>query len=357
MQRWIRVVVIGLLVGPLSFGQATACGRLGRSRQAGRVVWAEPPGCAVAAGCDGSWGAQNVAVGGGLEAGEWPVDWHAMDGCHVVDDDACDGTPGCDAVDHDAVDHEASCCAAGVADRMVDEVMVPAAAVAAWPALPGPAVIGEPTVAEPLPGADVVATLPDPPAPAAAEPPLESAPQAVRHPESRLVAGPQPPVAEEPVDAARDDAVDAVEPPAAAEPPVATTVPGAPAEGNLFDELVPDPASRFDERSAAEPAPRAETPPAAPAGEEGARRPGRGGAASLVASGPRESLRLWTDASGRRAIVGTLVGVVGDAVEIRRAGGGILTVPIDGLSDVDRLHARAVGRRLATAATGRTAVR
>jgi hypothetical protein len=70
-----------------------------------------------------------------------------------------------------------------------------------------------------------------------------------------------------------------------------------------------------------------------------------------------EPLRLWTDASGQRAIVGTLVMIHGDAVVIRKAGGATVTVSLEQLSDVDRRHALAAGPRLAVATAVQTASR
>jgi hypothetical protein len=152
-------------------------------------------------------------------------------------------------------------------------------------------------------------------------------PPAARHPESRLVDAPQPGPESPAVGGDPPGAVglpDAVELPVAPEPP-ADPAPLQPRsiEPNLFDEL------------GLEPAPD-------PAGD---------GAAL------RESLRFWSDASGSRAIVGTLVAVGHDTVHIRKAGGAILTVPLDGLSDVDRRYAVAVGQRVAAAFARPTTVR
>jgi hypothetical protein len=71
-----------------------------------------------------------------------------------------------------------------------------------------------------------------------------------------------------------------------------------------------------------------------------------------AAMGVPEPLRLWTDASGQRAIVGTLAMLQDDAVVIRKAGGHMVTVALEQLSDVDRLHAQAVGPRLAAGLAG-----
>jgi hypothetical protein len=62
---------------------------------------------------------------------------------------------------------------------------------------------------------------------------------------------------------------------------------------------------------------------------------------------PVEPLRRWVDASGQHATVGVLVDVGGDAVEIRKANGRSVRVPLERLSRIDRAYAAEAGPRLA----------
>jgi hypothetical protein len=58
-------------------------------------------------------------------------------------------------------------------------------------------------------------------------------------------------------------------------------------------------------------------------------------------------LRRWVDASGEHATVGALVDLRGDAVEIRKANGRTVIVPLGRLSAIDRTYAAEAGARLA----------
>lgn len=60
-----------------------------------------------------------------------------------------------------------------------------------------------------------------------------------------------------------------------------------------------------------------------------------------------EPLRRWVDASGEHATVGALVDLRGDAVEILKANGRTVVVPLGNLSVTDRAYAAAAGARLA----------
>jgi hypothetical protein len=173
------------------------------------------------------------------------------------------------------------------------------------------------------------------------------------------------------------------------EPPVEAAP--VPAEVNVFDEVAadvidddapimddvgafPEPGPLRDDEGVADAVPVnpfAETPPAedAPAEVPG-EDPGEGtdpfvppvptfddSVTAMTEPFVTEPLRLWTDASGQRAIVGTLMMIRGDAVVIRKAGGATVTVSLEQLSDVDRRHARVAGPRLAAAAATQTASR
>jgi hypothetical protein len=176
---------------------------------------------------------------------------------------------------------------------------------------------------------------------------------------------------------------------AGTEPPVAAAP--VPAEENLFDEVAaeviddaapimddvgafPEPGPLRDDEGVADGVPVnpfAETPPAedAPA-EVSGEDPGEDtdpfvppapdfddSVTTVTEPFVTEPLRLWTDASGQRAIVGTLVTIRGDTVVIRKAGGTTVTVSLEQLSDVDRRHALTAGPRLAAAAAVQTASR
>jgi len=195
----------------------------------------------------------------------------------------------------------------------------------------------------------------------------------------------KPPVEPAEVDAVTTDA-------ASVEPPMPPAPPAPPAEENLFDEFAADaidddapitdgvgtfpepeplheddagadgetadplgepmpdePQLPSDDTPAVEQAEEASVGATDEAGNEvGIEAPDQRAVAAVPAV--PEPLRLWTDASGQRAIVGTLVMMREDAVVIRKAGGTMVTVDLAQLSDVDRQHARVVGPRLAAAA-------
>jgi hypothetical protein len=59
-----------------------------------------------------------------------------------------------------------------------------------------------------------------------------------------------------------------------------------------------------------------------------------------------EPARRWIDATGRYAVVGTLLAVHEATAEIRTADGRTVTVPLDRLSPHDRAYAEQAGPRL-----------
>jgi hypothetical protein len=148
---------------------------------------------------------------------------------------------------------------------------------------------------------------------------------------------------DEPAPAAEPD-----EPAAAAEP----VIPAEPAEvpATTVDDLFGSPAepaepAAADTEDAVEaPANAEDDEPEAPAAAEPAAEPDP---FDDVRHGPVESLRRWVDASGEHATVGTLIDLRGDAVEIRKANGRTVIVPLGRLSAIDRAYAAEAGARLA----------
>jgi hypothetical protein len=221
------------------------------------------------------------------------------------------------------------------AAKPIEPVLIPAQAdkpVAIAPAAPA-----EPKLPELQPVAPASATEPaeptaeEPPAtapaPAAApetgkmEEPAVAAPPAVAEP-----AAPEPKVPEQPA------------PPPAAEPAVQEP---APAEGdeeeNIFEQAELEAAASAADEEMPEnpPATTAEPPVTEPAEPEDA-----AGADPLSRSEP---MRRWIDATGMYATVGALVAVTPRGVEIRKANGSTVTVPLDRLSDHDRDYAAQTG--------------
>jgi hypothetical protein len=96
------------------------------------------------------------------------------------------------------------------------------------------------------------------------------------------------------------------------------------------------------EEPAAPPEPAAE--PEVPADPASA---GAEPSADTARTAPVEPRRRWIDAAGAHATVGSLVDVRGDRVEILKANGRTITVPIDRLSDFDRDYVSEAGLRLA----------
>jgi hypothetical protein len=235
-----------------------------------------------------------------------------------------------------------------------DSAVVPAPAVTPAVALDDDAT---PTVA------DTPSTDSPEPAPAAPESPADSTAEDIIAAARADAPEPTPPTPVTPAakkadnifEEFEDEPAPAAEPdePAAAAEPV---IPAEPAEApaTTVDDLFGSPAepaepAAADTEDAVEaPASAEDDEPEAPAQDE----PESPAAAEPdpfddVRHGPVESLRRWVDASGEHATVGTLVDLRGDAVEIRKANGRTVIVPLGRLSAIDRAYAAEAGARLA----------
>jgi hypothetical protein len=84
----------------------------------------------------------------------------------------------------------------------------------------------------------------------------------------------------------------------------------------------------------------------APATEEPASQPAAA-EADPFSDASREPLRRWVDDTGSYATVGMLVDVRAEGVEIRKANGRTVIVPLDRLSEHDRAYAADAEARLA----------
>ena len=238
------------------------------------------------------------------------------------------------------------------------------------------------------PAVETVAAL----EPAAAEPPrevkpAESAPEeptappvAAAEPDATALAEPAPaptpavtaveppaPQAEpnifEEVEAAADAAIlDPTGAEPADEPAVAPSEPAAaPGADALFGEpaATPEPAADpLAEPASSEPAAAAEQPAAEPVADpaaEDAPAPAADEPATddtdPFSDAGREPLRRWVDDTGSYATVGMLVDVRADRVEIRKANGRTVLVPLGRLSEHDRAYAAAAEARLAAERT------
>jgi len=398
VRRWLNCLLIGVLTCSLSVDTARACWYLRHAHShAVRRCWRPTcPPVTTWPACHGAVVSDSIC-GSGIACGSVAV----VDGWRV--DACCGGEPG-SVVDslivHDghsvvgevvvgpaesvaaaeSVDVPSGpTIAAEPAPAAVEPIVVPQNGVAAVaPAVPDlkPAVDTEPTV-EP-----VVALEPAPvePAtvPAPEEPPAEPAvPESTSEP-AREEPQPEPAAAVEPpappaepnifeeVESAAD--ADAAVLPtdgseAAVEPSEPSTEPGdddefgepaaAPAPAPVTDPLAEPSAAEPAVEPAAdasEPAPEPVTEPAAadapaPAVDEPASQPAV--EADPVSDAGREPLRRWVDDTGSYATVGMLVDVRADAVEIRKANGRTVIVPLERLSDHDREYAAAAEARLA----------
>jgi hypothetical protein len=259
------------------------------------------------------------------------------------------------------------CCGEAVEAGMV---VVEAPADVAVEAAPRVEVDVEPTVA---PAAEEVTA----PAVAAGEPTLHVPPAAVAAVPELVAVEPksvvEPAAAEQPVSEPQAESEPvpepAIEQPPVAEPPPAPEPRKIP---NIFEEVEAAALESPPARAVAEPAP-AEEPTGAepvvadpaveePAVEEPAAPPepaaepevpadpasaGAEPSADTARTAPVEPRRRWIDAAGAHATVGSLVDVRGDRVEILKANGRTITVPIDRLSDFDRDYVSEAGLRLA----------
>lgn len=146
--------------------------------------------------------------------------------------------------------------------------------------------------------------------------------------------GPEPvPVAPalEPIEPVSVSAASAPAPEAAAGPAAPPVEPPAP--GNAFEEADADAAPAADGTVPADdPAPASE-PVAEPATQPRA---------------AREPLRRWIDDSAAYAVVGRLVDVQGERVEILKADGRSVTVPLARLSGLDRGYVAGAAARIAS---------
>jgi hypothetical protein len=214
------------------------------------------------------------------------------------------------------------------------------------------------TPAEPVAPAEAVPEEPQPAAPAAPAEMLEeqappAAPEEPAEPNlfEEADASPVPPAAAETVEPAPFEAPSAPadEPPAT---PDATADESAPAaateEAPMQDEAGADETAvpETDAEVPAEDAPvtpaESSEPPAEEAGEEV--DPAADAAADPFSA--TEPARRWIDATGRYAVVGTLLAVRQATAEIRTADGRTVTVPLDRLSRHDREYAEQAGGRL-----------
>jgi hypothetical protein len=352
VRRRLHSILVGVLTFSMSFDVATACGHLRRGCQ---VRPCRPTACMPivvtacadwSAGCDPC--SPPVVVLAPVQAwGGW------VDGCELV---AAAVPLGCcgEAVEAGMVVVEAPADVAVEAAPRVEVDVEPTVAPAAEPVAAPAVAAGEPTLHVP-PAA--VAAVPELVAvepksvvePAAAEQPV-SEPQAEAEPAPEPAIE-QPPVAEPPpapeprkipnifeeVEAAAlesSPAPAAIEPSPAEEPAVA--------EPAVAEPVVAEPA--VEEPAVAEPAAEA---PAAPPKPDAAEPSGAEPSADTARTAPVEPRRRWIDAAGAHATVGSLVDVRGDRVEILKANGRTITVPIDRLSDFDRDYVSEAGLRLA----------
>jgi hypothetical protein len=225
----------------------------------------------------------------------------------------------------------------------------------------------EPAPVEPTPEPAPSEPAPEPVAaqPAPAEPETPVAPPSEPTPVVAAVEPPAPPVAQnifEEVESAADAALLA---PEGTEPEAPPSDPSTePATDNLFgepaaakepavdplaDPSAPEPALEPATGPAAEPEadPAAADAPAAdePAADEPAGRPAAD-EPDPFSDASREPLRRWVDDTGSYATVGMLVDVRADGVEIRKANGRTVIVPLERLSEHDRAYAADAEARL-----------
>lgn len=302
MRRCLNSLLVGVLTFSLSVDAARACGHL-------RFRRCVPAPCHVPT---------VIVVGGACGCGcDGPPVPHVVAGCEEI---PC-GTP-------------LDCCGDVVVSTPVvpqaDSVVAPAPTVAApEPAAPQPTLSVVPDL-EPVAPASATE-----PVPAPAEPATEPNPEA--EPEMDTIAAPDAGAAEPPADVTAD----AVEPemvePEMVEPEGVDAEPSIPdvaddAQEPEMEEEVPQPGPDTPEPVIEEP-----TPPA----------PQEPNPFDVPDTAAAEPQRRWIDATDSYAVVGRLVDFRGDEVDILRADGRLVTVPVDRLSDFDRDYVGAAGPRIA----------
>lgn len=358
MRRCLRCLLVGVLAFSLFVDAARACGHLRRWRSAvpchpAPVVvapWStDCNACGFVATGDGGW----CAVAG------LPGALGDVAGCEVI---AC-GTP-------------LECCGEVVSAPAGPSSIVASPAIESVPAAPAEAaaVAQQPTPAEPQPVAAPVPVL-EPvervsatrvddsltiPGAATEQPTTPAAPEAA----PAEPAAPAPPVVASP----------GIEPePVVVSPGSVEPSPGsAPQPRNVFEEVdeveeADDQAPPADAVSPAPEEPAVEPLPAQPAAEEPAVTPEPDAAPAVEApavdppavepepavepaaepAAAVEPLRRWIDDTAAYAVVGRLIDVRGDAVEILKADGRSVVVPLGRLSGLDREYVATAAVRLA----------
>ncbi|MGB8852370.1 MAG: SHD1 domain-containing protein [Pirellulales bacterium] len=219
------------------------------------------------------------------------------------------------------------------------------------PATPPPATEPEVAVAAPIVPAPVAAAPEPAPVVTAVEPPaprgepnifeeVEAAADAAILDPAGTEPAPEPAVAPSASAAAPSSDALFAEPAAKPEPAVEPlAAPVASESSAAADESAADPAAEPAADDA--PAPAADEPAGKPAADE----------PDPFSDASREPVRRWVDDTGSYATVGTLVDVRADGVEIRKANGRTVIVPLDRLSEHDRGYAAAAEARLAAERT------
>jgi len=359
VRRCLRCLLVGVLAFSLFVDAARACGHLRRWRSAvpchpAPVVvapWStvcDP--CGFVATSDGAWCA---------EAG-LPVAFGDVAGCEVI---AC-GTP-------------VECCGEVVGAPVGPSSVVESPAIESAPMAPAEAsaVASQPTPAEPQPVASPVPVL-EPVERVSATEPAARGDESLTIPNAATEQPTSPPTPAAPEAAPEQPVV--ASPGVEAEPVVASPgsvepSPGAPPQPrNVFEEV--DEVEEADDQeqppAAVSPAPEepaVEPVPAQPAAEEPALTPEPDAAPALEApavdppavepepavepaaepTAAAEPLRRWIDDTAAYAVVGRLIDVRGDAVEILRADGRSVVVPLARLSGLDREYVTTAAVRLA----------
>lgn len=386
MRRCLHSLLVGVLTFSLSIDAARACGHLRHWRACHRAC-AAPVVVVVT---------ESVACGGCF----------GVDGCDQTAFDVADC--GCDGaiVAGGLVGCEEIACGAAVKSygAVVDEPVVASPAAAVETVIsPAPAAVVTPTPAPPTPS-PIASAVPElePVEPAAAtepaaepnEPeltmPAEVAPaqEATAPPAGEPVAAASEPrlepqtEPESPVPAVQEPAVVSQQEPVTPPQPEPPTAPqprnvfeeadtGA-AESAVPDEPAVDEMPAADEAPAAEPFDMGDAPADAasvepaidagdaldapevtePIGDEpaaGEPEPATDPVADPEPIAAAEPLRRWIDDTASYAVVGRLVDVRSDTVEIEKTDGRSVTVPLARLSGFDRDYVAEVGTRVAAA--------
>jgi hypothetical protein len=389
VRRWFHCLLIGVLTCSLSVDTAKACWYLRRAHAACGYSQPACPPVATWPGCH-EVVIRDFDCGGGMA--DAPV--VIVDGWH---DDSCCADGGEPVVVTESIvqPHESVVAVEPTpatvptpAEPIVQPEPAPETGVAAVaPAVPElqPAVDARPAVEtvvalEPAPAEPAAEPVPVEPAPepaavqpSASEPELpvtppsepaepEATPEPQPAPEAVAAEPPAPPAEPnlfEEVEAAADAAILAPADPDASQPAADAALPATePQADNLFGEPAPatdpaaepaPPASEPAADAVVEPAAEPESDPAAGAepGPAPAAEPPAAEAADPFSDASREPARRWVDDTGSYTIVGVLVDVRAEGVEIRKANGRTVIVPLERLSEHDRGYAAAAGARLA----------